>query len=463
MSEHKDTFADFGEDYQRKVVQALFQDHMFAEQMADVLEPKFFTTKYLQEVVKNFYEFRRKYTFYPSVEALDSIVRTHSDIGTVVKEQSKEFLVHAVEKPLNGDARYVQDSSLTFCRRQTMGVALGEAIEAVEGQNLDSVLTIIRNAMIKGSSRDFGHDYNNGFDIRSKFSRRNPVSTGFTLLDKEFGGGFDRGTITTFVGGTGAGKSLMLVNCSAAAVANGLNVVYVTLELAEEVVGQRHDAYYSGISINDLPDHEEEVSAIVSAKTKGSLFIKEYPTKRASVETIRAYLQRLTATKNIKVDVLLVDYPDLLKPLRGMDQKRFELEANYEELRGLAQEMDLVCLVVDQTNRLGLDVEVVKLEHVSECYNKLMVCDAVVTIARTIEDRRTGNGRIHIAKSRFGGDGAIISFKMNPATVKVLLCNPGSDDPNKKVEDFKKENENLMELATTGFDKFKKKIKKDQN
>lgn len=461
MSDLKDTFADFGDDYQRKVIQALFQDHLFAEQMSDVLEPKFFTPKYLQEISKSFYEYRRKYSSYPSIEILDSIIRTNDNFNNVLKEQTREFLKQVTAKPLNGDARYVQESSLTFCKRQTMGVALGEAIEAVENQDLDAVLSIVRSAMIKGSSRDFGHEYKDGVDIRSQRAFREPISTGLPLLDKEFGGGFDRGTITTFVGGTGSGKSMFLVNCSAASVANGLNVVYVTLELADWKIGQRHDSYYSGIAINDLSENQEVVKKVIAEKVRGQLFIKEYPTKRASVETIRAYLQRLQATKGVKIDMLIVDYPDLLKPLRGFDQKRFELEANYEELRGLAQENDLACLVVDQTNRLGLDVEVVKLEHVSECYNKLMVCDAVVTLARTIDDRRTGNGRIHVAKSRFGSDGAIIPFLMNPATVKVILRDHGdSSDP---VGDFKKENENLMELAATGYDKFKKKIKKDQN
>lgn len=800
---NKDTFADFGEDYQQKVVRLLFQDHMFAEQMADVLESKFFTTKYLQEVVKKLYEYRKKYSSYPSMEIMDSIVRVDESLTNTLRDQIREYLRQAVEKPLNGDARYVQDSSLTFCRRQTMGVALGEAIEAVENQDLDSVLSIVRNAMVKGASRDFGHEYLEGFDIRSQRAFRKPVSTGWDVLDKEFGGGFDRGTITTFVGGTGchakgqgilmydgrikavenivvgdrlmggdgtprtvlrlisgkdemhritpvkgdswlvnvdhvltlaktgdnenrygykdgdlidvtvkewlgwserkkhnfklvrsgkvefgskntqlpmkpyllglllgdgsfcnsdvtissadneivkyceqaadsfglrlesrgrygysfsgtsgkknpiaqilerlelrgsrsgdkfvpisyklaasqeraellaglidtdgslqgnvydyittserlatdvlfiarslglaayclpcikmcqtgatsecyrisisgnidiipariarkiankrqqkknvlrtgftientgvvqdyygftldgdgryllddftithnSGKSMALVNCAASAVMNGLNVVYITLELSDWRIGQRHDAYFSGIALNDLVGNQEEVRKLVSQNVKGKLFIKEFPTKKASVETIRSYLQRLQAAKNVKIDMLVVDYPDLLKSIRGFEQKRFELENNYEELRGLAQEFDLVCLVVDQTNRSGLDVEVVKLEHVSECYNKLMICDAVITIARTISDKQNGTGRIHIAKSRFGETGAVIPFLTNTGTVKIFLRDPnaGIESGETAVEDFKKKNENLMEMAAQSYEKFKNK------
>ncbi len=254
---------------------------------------------------------------------------------------------------------------------------------------------------------------------------------------------------------------MALVNCSAAAISNGYNVVYITLELADWKIGQRHDAYYSSIPINDLSDKQNQIEIAIKNKTKGKLFIKEFPTKRASVETIRAYLQRLKATKNVKVDMLIVDYPDLLKSLSRFEQKRFELESNYEELRGLAQEEDLVCLVVDQTNRLGLDVEVVKLEHVSECYNKLMVCDCVITIARTIDDRINGTGRLHIAKSRFGQDGAIIPFLMDTATVRMYLRDPNQGAGS--VEEFKNNNKNLMDLANEGYQKFKNKKKSGED
>ncbi len=191
-----------GEEFQRKIVQTLIQDHMFAEQMADVLEPKYFTTKYLQEFIKAFFVYRKKYNSYPSVELVETIIKTDENITTVIKDQTREFISFTKTNYLNGDARYVQESALLFCRRQTMGVALGEAIEAVENQDLDSVLSIVRNALVKGASRDFGHDYLEGLSMRSQRAFREPLSTGFPLLDKEFGGGFDRGTITTFVGGT---------------------------------------------------------------------------------------------------------------------------------------------------------------------------------------------------------------------------------------------------------------------
>src|SRR5206468_1453596 len=126
---------------------------------------------------------------------------------------------------------------------------------------------------------------------------------------------------------------MFLVNCGAAALAQGLNVVYVTCEMADYKIGLRFDSYFSGVEINSIPDKIDQVEAAVGSGAKGRLFIKEFPTKTASVQTIRSYLQRLQATKEFEADVVLVDYADLLRGSRGHGDKRFELESIYEDLR----------------------------------------------------------------------------------------------------------------------------------
>jgi replicative DNA helicase len=297
----------------------------------------------------------------------------------------------------------------------------------IETGNYDSVTAVIKDALNRGGVRDMGHDYKEGFAQRGQKSVRRPMSTGWPVLDKAFNGGWERATLSTFIAPTGAGKSMFLVNCGAAALEQGLNVAYVSLEMADWKIGLRFDSYYSGVDINSVADNQDQVKVEVNNRVKGQLFIKEWPTKTASVQTIRAYLQRLSATKNFIPDMVLVDYADLLRGSSAHKDKRFELEGIYEELRALAQEFNIVVITADQTNRSGLDMEIVTIGQIGESYAKATVCDVIMTISRRMEDKQFDTGRIFLAKSRLGQDGIVFPFTLKTATVRATLLEQGAD------------------------------------
>lgn len=442
MSEEKDTFASFGRSYQEKVVQAMLEDHAFAEQMGDVIQAKYFDLNYLQEVVQAFYDYKTKYKLYPSFEMLETIItRSETAVDSLVGAQVRTYINGLQSSPLNGDKQYVQDSSLEFCKKQSLKDGLIKAIDMMESGNYDSIQSVIKDALNKGGTRDMGHNYTQGFEIRGQKSVRKPISTGWPILDKTFNGGWERGTLTTFIAPTGAGKSMFLVNCGAAALEQGLNVAYVTLEMADWKIGLRFDSYYSGIPINDVADNGEKIREVVGQKVKGQLFIKEWPTKSATVQTIRAYLQRLQATIGFVPDMLVVDYADLLRGGgKGFADKRHELESVYEDLRALSQEFKIVVITADQTNRSGLEMEIVTIQQIGESYAKATVCDVIMTISRRMEDKQANGGRLFVAKSRLGQDGVVYPFLLNTATVKVELLQEGSDP----VALFMENNQNRM-------------------
>lgn len=445
----KDTFAHMGKTYQEKVVQALLQDYVFAEQMADVIDPKFFELKYLQEVVRKFYDHKKKYKTYPSIELIEIMVTKDEYSDELVSKQTCEYLLRTKDNPLNGDVGFIEASSLDFCKRQMLRGALMVAIERMEESDYDSIQTVIKDALTKGCSRDLGHDYLENFSSRGERSIRKPISTGWPILDKEFNGGWERGTLSTFIAPTGAGKSMFLVNCGAGALMNGNNVLYITCEMADYKIGLRFDSYYSGVEINNVPQQKEYVENEARSKAKGRLFIKEFPTKSATVQTIRSYLQRLAATKDFKPDIVIVDYADLLRATRGFGDKRHELEAVYEELRCLAQELNCVIITADQTNRSGLDMEVVTIGQIGESYAKATVCDVIITVSRRMEDKQSNSGRIFIAKSRLGRDGIVYPFLLNSATVKVTILNQGEDP----IALFMENGKNLQQMVGERFNK----------
>lgn len=439
----KDTFAGMGKTYQEKVMQAMLSDSLFADQMLDVLNPKFFDVDYLQSICQKFFEHKRKFKTFPSAEVLELMVTKDPDASLQLATQVKDYIHRSVEKPLNGDRGYIQESSLDFCKKQTMKDALIKAIDKMEELKFDDIAPIIKDALVAGAPRDLGHEYSSGFAQRAIRSDSKRIPTGWAPLDKVLNGGWERGTITTFIAPTGAGKSHFLVNAGAAAVEQGMNVAYITLEMADYKIGLRFDSYYSGVELNHVQDFAQKVEEVAKKKAKGRLFIKEFPTKAATVQTIRSYLQRLQAIHNFTPDIVCVDYADLLRGARGYNDKRFELEGNYEELRALAQEFRLCVLTADQTNRSGLEMEVVTIGQIGESYAKATVCDLIMTVSRTMEDKQANTGRLFVAKSRLGRDGMIFPFIMNPATVKVNML---------------AENTNMQEIIEAGEEKQRQRI-----
>lgn len=448
-----ETFSKMGETYQRKVVQAIATDYLFAEQMQDILDPRFFELDYLSVFVDKFYEYKKKYRTYPSLDLMSIMVSQDQSVRPLVGEQVKSFIDFITETPLNGDAAYVQASSLEFCKKQTLTSAIVKLIERVEDRDYDSMHTILRDALAKGENRDHGHEYLDGFEIRNKQNSVEKIATGWPILDRCFNGGWERGILATFIAPTGAGKSMFLVNCGAAGISQGLNVLYVTCEMADYKIGIRFDSYFSGVKINDVAQHGEQIESQVRSQVQGRLFIKEFPTKTATVQTIRSYIQRLIATKNFRPDMLIVDYADLLRGARGYGDKRFELEGTYEELRALAQEFQMITVTADQTNRSGLDMEVVTIGQIGESYAKATVCDVIMTISRRAEDKQMNSGRLFLAKSRLGTDGVVYPFSLDTSTVKVTLLEQNVDP----IALYMDDNKNMAEKAGERFRTLMKK------
>ena len=211
-------------------------------------------------------------------------------------------------------------------------------------------------------------------------------------MDEIIKGGLGNSELGVVIAPTGAGKSMVLVHLAAEALKAGKTVVYYTLELKDTVVGGRFDSNLSGIPLNELLDRKEEVLSHIES-VDGTLIIKEYPTKSASVQTIKNHIEKLKK-RGIYPDMILVDYADLLRPDRQQGEKRHELEETYESLRALAQIYEIPVWTASQTNRSGLNAEVITMEAISEAFNKCFVADFIFSLSRTVQDKQSNKGRI---------------------------------------------------------------------
>ena len=212
---------------------------------------------------------------------------------------------------------------------------------------------------------------------------------------------------------------MVLVHLGAQAIMAGKTVIHYTLELQDTVVASRYDSCITGFPLSDLMSFKEEIYESVKG-VEGSLIVKEYPTKSASTNTIRSHLSKLKKRGQLP-GMIIVDYADLLRPVVIRKEKRAELESIYEELRALSTEFECPIWTASQTNRSGLNAEVITMEQISEAFNKCFVADFIMSVSRTVEDKQNNTGKIFIAKNRNGPDGMIYNIFMDTSCVKIKV------------------------------------------
>ena len=443
-------FSKFGKVFQEHLAQLIFQDRQFADQIREVLDLNFFELKYIQLFCKKLFEYRDKYDMYPSSNIMLTILRTElEEENEALIKQTRDYFARIISNPILEDERYIVDTSLDFCRRQKIKEALVKSAGLMNKSNsLDEIGTIVSNALKLGTDNNYGYDYKLDFEKRFLLKERNPVSTGWPRVDGITQGGLGRGELGVVIAPTGAGKSMALVHLGAMAVKSGLQVVHYTLELSDTVVASRYDSCLSGVPLNNLMSEKEYLREEVK-NIRGKLIVKEYPTKSASTSVIKNHLKRIVAGGR-KVDMIIVDYGDLLNPTIRYKEKRTELETIYEELRAIAMEFTCPVWTASQTNRSGLNAEVVTMEAISEAFNKCFVADFIFSVSRTIEDKKTNSGRIFIAKNRNGADGIVMPLYMDTSVVKMEVLDE-VEEPEVQQQKAKKPRNKKQEI----FEKFR--------
>ena len=401
--------------------QLMLEDRPFFDQISEVLKIEFFELKYLQIFAESLIKYRAKYSTHPNHEVMMAILRTElNHYDDAAATQVRNFFARIMKSEGVEEAEYIKDKSIDFCRKQVLKGAMMQSIKLIKSSSFDEIEKVIQEALKLGTDNNFGHNYHLDALKRFELINRSPISTGWDRMDEIVKGGLGKNELGVVIAPTGAGKSMVLVHLAAQAVKAGKTVVYYTLELKDTVVGSRFDSTLTGIPLNDLRNRKEEVLSLIE-EVDGSLIIKEYPTKSASVTTIKNHIEKLKK-RGTYPDMILVDYADLLKPTRGSSEKRHELEETYEGLRALAQIYEIPVWTASQTNRSGLNAEVITMESISEAFNKCFVADFIFSLSRTVQDKQSNKGRIFVAKNRNGPDGLVFPafVDWSDVTIKVL-------------------------------------------
>ena len=428
MKKDKDSFVGYGKNFQESVARLMMEDRPFCDQITEVLELEFFDSAYLRAFVEIILDHREKYGRHPHFATLHTeIKKGNKNYDGAVNKQLRDFVVRISSDDIN-DKDYIKDQAIDFCKKQCLKKAILESASLVKRGDYDSITKIINEALSKGNDQNFGHDWFMDIDQRYIKQSRKPITTGWQRIDEITKGGIGAKELAVVIAPTGAGKSMVLVHLGAQALKLGKKVVHYTLELADTVVGIRYDSCLAKVDLRDIMDSKDIVKEKIQ-DVSGKLIIKEYPTKSASTKSIKNHLEKLKK-QNILPDVVIVDYADLLRPVSHGAEKRHDLEGIYEELRGLASEFDCAFITASQTNRGGLNAEVITMESISEAFNKCFVADFIFSLSRTPQDKQANSGRVFIAKNRNGPDGLVFPAAVDWSTVSIdILESRGDEEP----------------------------------
>lgn len=433
----------YGISFQVKVISALLNNKDFLISINELLNPDDFNNNAHKWIIQEIIKYYSKYHTYPSMDVLKvELKKLDNEILKLsIKEQLKEAYISS-----DGDLEYVIQEFSNFCKNQQLKKALLGSVDLLAAGDYDSIRTLIDNALKAGQVKNIGHIYDQDIETRYRENDRNPISFPWPEFNSITQGGYGKGDLVLVFGNPKGGKSWALVAMAAEAARSGKNVVYYALELGEGYVGKRFDAYFTGIDVSEIDKHRDKVEAVM-AGIKGKIIIKEYVPKRASMGTIENHVRQLKDQEDIEVEGIYIDYLDLLKNRFSRKEKKDDIDDVYTDAKGLAKQLQIPIVSPSQANRSGAEKDILESSHIAGSFDKIMIGDIVISLARGRKDRLLGTGRWHFMGNRYGPDGVTFSSKVDTSNGHIQILDQLDDDmdimaPSKKVSEFS----NLDEL-----------------
>ena len=414
---------EYGPGFQIKVLSSLLTHKEFLTNIYDILNEDDFSNEAHKWIIKEILKYYDKYHTTPSLDILKVEVKKIENevLQLSIKEQLREAYITS-----DDDLKYVQEEFSAFCKNQQLKQALLSSVDLLKAGDYDSIKFMIENALKAGQDKNLGHEYNLDIETRYRENNRKCIPTPWKRLNDLLQGGLGGGDFGLVFGNPGGGKSWTLVALGGHAVRLGYNVLHYTLELGEDYVGLRYDAFFTQIPVDHLTKNKEKVESIVP-QIPGKLVIKEFPTGRASINTIESHIRKCT-DHDIKPDLILIDYVDLLSSKRKNVDRKYEIDDIYTSTKGLAKELNLPIWSVSQVNRAGAKDDIIEGDKAAGSYDKIMITDFCLSLSRKAKDKVNGTGRFHVMKNRYGMDGLTFGVKADTSTGTFEVHDYNEDD-----------------------------------
>jgi len=414
---------NYGISFQTKVISALLTDKSFLQNVNDILNEDYFSNSAQKWIVNESIKYYNKYHCNPTMDVLKTeLKRVENDILQIsIKEQLKE----AYSLSEGNDLPYIKTEFTNFCKNQQLKNALLNSVDLLKEGDYDSIRRVVNNALKSGQDRNIGHEYNKDVETRYRDEERSPIPFPWNTFNKITQGGYGKGDLVLIFGNPKGGKSWSIVAMAAEAMRLGYNVIYYALELGESYVGKRFDAYFTGIPVDEIDKHRDKVDEIMSS-IPGKLIIKGYSPKRASLSTIETHInqvleQERNEDSTFNIDAVFIDYLDLLKNRNSRKERKDDIDDVYTDAKGLAKELDIPIISPSQANRSGAEKDILESSHIAGSFDKIMIGDIIISLARGRKDRLNGTGRWHIMGNRYGVDGVTYSSTIDTKTGHIEI------------------------------------------
>jgi KaiC/GvpD/RAD55 family RecA-like ATPase len=421
---------EYSPDLQRLFLEMMMQDAQSFVRVQNIYNPENFDRS-LRDAAKFIQQHSMEHKTLPTYEQIRAVT------GVELKP-----IPDAVE----GHQEWFMNEFEGFSRKEELSRAILKAADLLEEGDYDPVEKLIKDAVQISLTKDMGTDYfaDPQSRINKYFNSGGQVSTGWPAMDRILYGGFSRGELNIFAGGSGSGKSLVMMNIALSWLQAGLSGVYVTLELSEELCALRTDAMLAGMSTKEIRKDidQTELKVKLVSKKAGQYRVKALPAQ-SNINDIRSYIKEVQVQTGIKVDFIMVDYLDLLMPVSAkVSPNDLFVKDKYvsEELRNLAQELNVLFVTASQLNRSAVEEIEFDHSHISGGISKINTADNVFGIFTSRAMRERGKYQIQCMKSRSStGVGMKIDLDYNIETMRI------TDSGEEEQSSFKRPGGNLLD------------------
>jgi len=401
---------DYSYNIQKTYLEIMLSDAQTFVRCQGIFDPTLFDRK-LQTTAQFLQDFVAEHNVLPTQDIINSSCDVKLEPSKDLNEQHYDWLLKDFE---------------TFCRHKSLEKAILESADLLEKGEYGPVEDLVKKAVQIGLQKDLGTDYFKEPKQRLLALKNNngQVSTGWETLDRKLFGGFNSGELNIFAGGSGAGKSLFLANMGVNWVLKGLNVVLITLELSEQLVAMRLDSMLTEVPtreiFKDLDGIEMKVRLV--GRKAGAFQIK-YMSSGKNTNDIRSFVKEYEIKTGLKIDVLLVDYLDLLMPLsKKVSPSDLYVKDKFvsEELRNLAMELGIIFVTASQLNRQSVEEIEFDHSHIAGGLSKIQTADNVIGIFTSRAMRERGRYQIQLMKTRSSsGIGSKIDLMFDVDSLRI--------------------------------------------
>lgn len=416
------------------ILSQLLVNEQYGRKILPYLNVEYFTEKSQQLVFQLISEYVDKYNDFPTKQIL--VVELNNKPLSEQDHSSTTELLNTLETQVNDNQQWLLDKTEQFCQDKAIFNAIKQSIKIIDGKTdftKNAIPKILQDALQVSFSNSIGHDLIADADQRydTYHMKQRRIDFDLEYFNKITNGGLPPKTLNCLLGGTGTGKSMVMCHMASHNLMCQRNVLYITLEMAEERIAQRIDANLLDVNINDIDrlSKQEYLKKVdrVKATTKGRLIIKEYPTATASSSHFRVLLNDLRIKKNFIPDIIYIDYLNLCTSSRIKHSAQVNsysyVKAIAEELRGLAVEFDLPIMTATQANRAALNNSDIGLENTSDSLGLPMTLDFLAALIVTEELEPLGQMLVKQLKNRYGDPSLNKKFVIGVDKNKMRLYN----------------------------------------